>query len=55
MRDLARTYGAHLTAADGMLAEPGATTGRGVPAADGIPPTPTGHAALAAAWLRLVA
>jgi lysophospholipase L1-like esterase len=55
MRDLARKYDAHLLAADGMFAELAATTGPEYWAADGVHPTPAGHAALAAAWLRLVA
>ncbi|MGW7486897.1 hypothetical protein [Streptomyces sp. NPDC054786] len=55
MRKLARKYGAHLLAADGMFAELAATTGPEHWAADGVHPTPAGHAALAAAWLGLVA
>ncbi|RNG04370.1 SGNH/GDSL hydrolase family protein [Streptomyces botrytidirepellens] len=55
VRQLARTYGAQLLAADGMFAELAATTGPEYWAADGVHPTPAGHAALAAAWLRLVA
>ncbi|WP_433513027.1 GDSL-type esterase/lipase family protein [Nonomuraea sp. CA-143628] len=55
VRELARKYGAHLLAADGMFAELAATTGPEYWAADGAHPTPAGHAALAAAWLRLVA
>ncbi|MER7705036.1 SGNH/GDSL hydrolase family protein [Kitasatospora sp. NPDC097605] len=55
VRRLARRYGAHLLAADGMFAELAATGGAGHWAADGVHPTPAGHAALAAAWLRLVA
>ncbi|MEU6431812.1 SGNH/GDSL hydrolase family protein [Microbispora sp. NPDC046973] len=55
VRALAREYGAHLLAADGMFAELAATTGPEHWAADGVHPTPAGHAALAAAWLRLVA
>ncbi|MFE3171469.1 GDSL-type esterase/lipase family protein [Amycolatopsis sp. NPDC059090] len=55
VRELAREYGAHLLAADGMFAELSATTGPEYWAADGVHPTPAGHAALAAAWLRLVA
>ncbi|MEE1808971.1 GDSL-type esterase/lipase family protein [Streptomyces sp. BE133] len=51
---LARKYGAHLLDADGMFAEPTATTGPEYWAADGVHPTPAGHAALEAAWLRLV-
>lgn len=54
VRELAREYGAHLLAADGMFAELAATTGPEYWAADGVHPTPAGHAALAAAWLRLV-
>ncbi|MFD7586161.1 GDSL-type esterase/lipase family protein [Kitasatospora sp. NPDC059811] len=55
VRKLARTYGAHLLAADGMFAELAATAGPEHWSADGVHPTPAGHAALAAAWLRLVA
>ncbi|MEV0231593.1 SGNH/GDSL hydrolase family protein [Nonomuraea sp. NPDC050786] len=55
VRELARKYGAHLLAADGMFAQLAATTGPEYWAADGVHPTPAGHAALAAAWLRLVA
>ncbi|MFJ3306864.1 GDSL-type esterase/lipase family protein [Streptomyces sp. NPDC086549] len=55
VRELARKYGAHLLAADGLFAELAATTGPEYWAADGVHPTPAGHAALAAAWLRLVA
>jgi len=55
VRKLARKYGAHLLAADDMFAELAATTVPEYWAADGVHPTPAGHAALAAAWLRLVA
>lgn len=55
VRTLARKYGAQLLAADGMFAELAARTGPEYWAADGVHPTPAGHAALAAAWLRLVA
>ncbi|ADI03236.1 lipolytic protein G-D-S-L family [Streptomyces bingchenggensis BCW-1] len=55
VRKLARKYGAHLLDADGMFAELAATTEPEYWAADGVHPTPAGHAALAAAWLRLVA
>ncbi|WP_432000696.1 GDSL-type esterase/lipase family protein [Streptomyces sioyaensis] len=55
VRKLAGKYGAHLLAADGMFAELAATTGPEYWAADGVHPTPAGHAALAAAWLSLVA
>ncbi|MGW1304127.1 GDSL-type esterase/lipase family protein [Streptomyces sp. NPDC002514] len=55
VRKLAREYGAQLLAADDMFAELAATTGPEYWAADGVHPTPAGHAALAAAWLRLVA
>jgi lysophospholipase L1-like esterase len=54
VRELAAKYGAHLLAADGMFAELAATTGPEYWATDGVHPTPAGHAALAAAWLRLV-
>jgi lysophospholipase L1-like esterase len=55
VRELAAKYQAHLLAADGLFAELAATTGPRYWAADGVHPTPAGHAALAAAWLRLVA
>ncbi|GAA2100885.1 SGNH/GDSL hydrolase family protein [Streptomyces albiaxialis] len=55
VRELARTYGAHLLAADGLFAGLSATTGTSHWSEDGVHPTPAGHAALAAAWLRLVA
>src|SRR5258708_5015120 len=55
VRDLAKTYGAELLAADGMFAELAATTGPEYWAPDGVHPSPAGHAAIAEAWLRLVA
>jgi lysophospholipase L1-like esterase len=55
VREIAGKYGAHLLAADGMFAELAATTGPEYWAEDGVHPTPAGHAALTAAWLRLVA
>ncbi|GAA2322442.1 SGNH/GDSL hydrolase family protein [Nonomuraea roseoviolacea subsp. roseoviolacea] len=55
VRELAGRYGAHLLAADGMFAGLAATTGPEHWSEDGVHPTPAGHAALAAAWLRLVA
>ncbi|MFH8750600.1 SGNH/GDSL hydrolase family protein [Streptomyces rimosus] len=55
VRELARAYGAHLVAADGMFAALSATAAPEHWAADGVHPTPAGHAALAEAWLRLVA
>ncbi|MFG2490706.1 SGNH/GDSL hydrolase family protein [Streptomyces caniferus] len=55
VRELADTYGAQLLPADRMFAELAATTGPEHWAQDGVHPTPAGHAALAAAWLRLVA
>ncbi|MFF0219565.1 SGNH/GDSL hydrolase family protein [Streptomyces vinaceus] len=57
VRGLARKYGAHLLAADGMFAGLSSTTPNGPEhwAADAVHPTPAGHAALAEAWLRLVA
>ncbi|MEV5982604.1 SGNH/GDSL hydrolase family protein [Streptomyces sp. NPDC052114] len=54
VRDLARTYGALLLAADDMFAGLAATTGPEHWSEDGVHPTPAGHAALAAAWLDLV-
>ncbi|RGD56600.1 GDSL family lipase [Kitasatospora xanthocidica] len=55
VRRLARRYGAHLLAADGRFAELAATSGAEHWAEGGVHPPPAGHAALAAAWLRLVA
>ncbi|MFD5088766.1 SGNH/GDSL hydrolase family protein [Kitasatospora sp. NPDC058201] len=55
VRELAEAYGAHLLAADAMFTELAAATGPEYWAADGVHPTPAGHAALASAWLRLVA
>lgn len=55
LRDLASKHRAHYLAADGMFAELAATTGPEYWSEDGVHPTPPGHAALAAAWLRLVA
>jgi len=54
VRELARKFGAHLLAADGLFAQLAATTGPEYWAADGVHPTAAGHAALADAWLRLV-
>lgn len=54
VRELARTYGAQLLPADSMFTELATTTGPEYWAEDGVHPTPAGHAALAAAWLRLV-
>lgn len=54
VRELARAYGARLLAADGMFAGLAARTGPEHWSADGVHPTPAGHAALASAWLRLV-
>ncbi|WP_214327720.1 SGNH/GDSL hydrolase family protein [Nonomuraea sediminis] len=54
VRELAGKYGAQLLPADGMFAELAATTGPEYWSEDGVHPTPAGHAALAAAWLRLV-
>jgi len=55
VRDLARKYGTHLLAADGLFAQLASTTEPAYWAADGVHPTAAGHAALAAAWLELVA
>ncbi|MFB6603755.1 GDSL-type esterase/lipase family protein [Streptomyces noursei] len=55
VRELARRYGAHLLAADGLFAELAAASDPEHWSADGVHPTPAGQAALAAAWLRLVA
>lgn len=54
VRDLADRYDAHLLAADAMFAELATAAEPEHWAADGVHPTPAGHAALAAAWLRLV-
>jgi lysophospholipase L1-like esterase len=55
VRELAKSYGAELLAADGMFADLAAATGPEHWAPDGVHPSPAGHAALAEAWLRLVA
>ncbi|MCX5071426.1 SGNH/GDSL hydrolase family protein [Streptomyces sp. NBC_00513] len=55
VRRLAAKYGAQLLDADGLFTELAVTTGPEYWAADGVHPTPAGHAALAKAWLRLVA
>jgi lysophospholipase L1-like esterase len=54
VRELAKTYAAELLAADTMFTELAAATGPEYWAPDGVHPGPAGHAALAAAWLRLV-
>lgn len=54
VRELAREYDAELLAADVMFTELAAVTGPRYWADDGVHPTPAGHAALAAAWLKLV-
>ncbi|MCG0286859.1 SGNH/GDSL hydrolase family protein [Streptomyces sp. PSAA01] len=54
VRKLAVKYDAQLLDADVMFAELAATTEPEYWSADGVHPTPAGHAALAAAWLRLV-
>ncbi|MFI6170657.1 SGNH/GDSL hydrolase family protein [Nocardia sp. NPDC051052] len=55
VHQLAADYDAHLLAADDMFAKLSATTEPEHWAEDGVHPTPAGHAALAQAWLRLVA
>ena len=55
VRQLAVDHGAHLLAADSMFAGLAASTGPERWSEDGVHPTPAGHAALADAWLRLVA
>ncbi|MER5793594.1 SGNH/GDSL hydrolase family protein [Streptomyces sp. NPDC001980] len=55
VRELARTHGAQLLAADGLFAQLAATTAPEYWTAAGVHPTPSGHAALAEGWLRLVA
>lgn len=54
VRELARSYNAQLLSADSMFTDLATTTGPEYWAEDGVHPTPAGHAALAAAWLRLV-
>lgn len=54
VRELAKTYAAELLTADTMFTELAAATGPEYWAPDGVHPGPAGHAALAAAWLRLV-
>jgi lysophospholipase L1-like esterase len=52
VRELAREFGAHLVAADGMFAELAAGNNPELWLSDGVHPTPAGHQALAEAWLR---
>lgn len=54
VRELAREFGAHLLAADGLFAQLSARTGSDAWAADGVHPTLAGHRALADGWLALV-
>ncbi|MEF3113983.1 GDSL-type esterase/lipase family protein [Streptomyces chrestomyceticus] len=54
VRELARSHNAQLLSADSMFTDLATTTGPEYWAEDGVHPTPAGHAALAAAWLRLV-
>ncbi|WP_433663431.1 GDSL-type esterase/lipase family protein [Nocardia sp. CA-128927] len=55
VHELADKYNAHLLAADDMFAELAVSTGPEYWSDDSVHPTRAGHAALAAAWLRLVA
>ncbi|MFJ2738435.1 SGNH/GDSL hydrolase family protein [Streptomyces sp. NPDC087440] len=55
VRELARRYGAQLLAADDLFAELSTTTEPEHWSPEGVHLTPAGHAALAEAWLRLVA
>ncbi|MCR6482373.1 SGNH/GDSL hydrolase family protein [Amycolatopsis sp. OK19-0408] len=55
VRELASRYDAHLLAADRMFAELAAADEPERWSEDGVHPTPAGHAALADAWLKLVA
>lgn len=55
VRRLARRFGARLLAAEGMFAGLAAAATPEHWSADGVHPTPAGHAALAEAWPRLVA
>ncbi|MFI6996353.1 SGNH/GDSL hydrolase family protein [Nocardia sp. NPDC050175] len=54
VHQLADKYDAHLLAADDMFARLTATTDPEHWSADGVHPTPAGHAAIADAWLHLV-
>jgi lysophospholipase L1-like esterase len=51
VRGLAAEFDATLIATDGLLTRAAATDGPGTLAADGVHPTPAGHALLAQAWL----
>ncbi|MEC3981054.1 SGNH/GDSL hydrolase family protein [Amycolatopsis sp. H20-H5] len=55
VHELAVKYDADMLAADDLFAGLAASTGPEYWSADGVHPTPAGHAALATAWLRLVA
>lgn len=54
VRKLAADYGARLVPADAVLAARVAATGPEYWCADGVHPTPAGHALLAEEWLRIV-
>ncbi|MFJ1759446.1 SGNH/GDSL hydrolase family protein [Amycolatopsis sp. NPDC088138] len=54
VRELAAAYDAHLLDADRLFTTLARTTEPEHWSADGVHPTPAGHAALAEAWLRLV-
>ncbi|MFD6162377.1 SGNH/GDSL hydrolase family protein [Nocardia sp. NPDC060256] len=55
VHQLADKYGAYLLTADDMFAKLATTTDPEHWSADGVHPTPAGHAAIADAWLQLVA
>lgn len=54
VRDLAREYGALLVPLDGMFAQASVSAPPAYWAADGVHPTPAGHALIAGAWLKTV-
>ncbi|MBN1933543.1 MAG: GDSL family lipase, partial [Anaerolineae bacterium] len=53
-RDLAREFGAIYVPLDGILAQASTRRAPAFWAADGVHPTPAGHALIAQAWLKAV-
>lgn len=54
VRELAREFGAYYVPFDGLFAQAAARTSPQFWAADGVHPSPAGHALMAQAWLRTV-
>jgi lysophospholipase L1-like esterase len=54
VRDLAREFGAKLVPLDGLFAQASVSAPPAYWAADGVHPSPAGHALIAGAWLKAV-